>query len=1423
MYDAVTNRTGIPGKYFLRTLLTTVASLAVFLGTTLSLPLAQAEPGGSGAQDPAENIARNKTVFASSKEAESVRPALAVDGNTTDRGSRWGSNTGSGPEWIYVDFGSVKQVKTVKVFWETRKATSYKIQIASQLSAPMNEGDWTNVYEGNDRPKQLNETITLKDVQQARYLRLLIPAFTATDPDGAVEWNTISIYELEAYGGAPEQMPRTLEEVANGITVKQPQKGDKKLEFTAPSDDAFTIKYNGTDLEQVIAADQTIYTPIVAKTVKASFKIIEKKTGKYLLKEIPVTVPGSNEAAPGDNPAPKILPELQEWKGNSGVFTLTGRIVYKDQALKNVATSLADDYAKLTGKKIPVTQGTSTQKGDVFLSLNTGKAAQLGTEGYLMNVADALSVEASENTGAYWATRTILQSIKATGNLPKGVTRDYPTYKVRGFILDVGRKTFTLDFLKEIVQQMSWYKMNDFHVHLNDNYIFLEQLQKPMEAYSGFRLESDIKAGGNGGKNKADLTSKDVWYSKADFRSFIKDSRNYGVNIVPEFDTPAHSLAFTKVRPDLRTGTNGRENDHLDLKNQYDESSKFVKEVFNEYINGNNPVFDGNTTIHVGADEYTADKEAYRKFSDDILKYVKASGRTPRIWGSLNALNGTTPVTSQGVQMNIWSTGWANPKDMYDQGFDLINSLDGSYYIVPNSGYYHPNGLDEGTLYNQAINNMAGTQIPAGDPQMLGAAFAVWNDMTGPHENGVTQYDVYKLTENAFPLMGAKLWGKGNQSLQEANQTRKTLGDAPQTNFNYQVASKGNQIMHLDMEQTADKTGNGYDLADNTKFEKVDGDQALKLAGNNTCVPTKLDTVGLGNDLRVKVKRTDGSNQEQVLFSSSYGQIKAVQKDTGKVGFSRENRDYSFAYSLPINEWVELEFKNHHKRIELYVNGSLVDTIGDDESVKGNSLIATFMFPLECIGAKTGNAFSGYIDDIRLGKNNSFNSTMELDYLNAILEAINPENPAVKQAQKVIAQYAPNKADIDEAVAKVKKEIAQQDYEKADYSRLDQISKAIPADLSPYTAESVANLNQALKRVRRGLPKAMQATVDGYEQAVTQARAALKIDVSKNADYLQCDQLTATASSQETAQENNKAANAVDCNPSTIWHSAWNKKDSQYWLNLKLPEENLVSGFEYTPRPGGGNGNVTKYKIQVSSDGNTYSDVSEGVWEDNTQVKTVSFTPHKASHLRLVVVSGKAGFASAGEVRVKTTKEKADKEGLQAAVDATKNLKEASFTSESWKEFQTALTAAKQLLSTDTPGVKQVEDAKSALAKAVLGLQLTKKSLPDGSGSDQPKPGKPDPSSPPVKPGKDTNPRETDSDKDGITDNKDKCPDTAKGVKVDANGCALTGTTGKTANHNSKSGSSSMPITGNAAAVLAILSIALTIGGITLTTLRRKP
>ena len=928
-----------------------------------TISIYELEVYGIKIQDPQMNIARGKTAQADSQEADTVRAELGVDGDHSSTSSRWGSAKGQGEHWIYADLGDVMDVRTVKVYWETRKATAYKIQISNDAQ------EWTTVKEFNDRPKSLIDRIVLDETYQARYVKLVIDSFTADDPDSDKSWDSISIFELEVYGGVV--LP-TFEEYLDEVVVYQPTAEDTTLRYALPviENENYSIKYNGTDYEELIDTDGTIYKPIVDTDALVSFKIEDASNGKYDFIEIPVTVPGTYAQEEGDNEAPNVLPELTEWKGYTGYFNVvdSAKIVIADEALSTIADEFVNDYKDILGKDIEVVVGTldDVNAGDYYFAFTTDVTKGLKEEGYLMSIEDAIYVESETTTGAYWATRTILQAIKASGNntIPKGLTRDYPMYEVRGVMLDVGRIPFTMDYLKQMVKQMTWYKMNDFHLHLNDNYIWLESHSDPMNAYSGFRLESDIKKGGTvllGDEQKeftysADLTSSDVFYTKAEFSEFMKDSAALGVNIIPEFDTPAHSLALTKVLPELRTGTSGRDNDHLDLTKQYDECLDFVTNIFDEYLLGDDPVFSGDV-VHIGADEYTANPNALRQFTNDMIDYVQAQGRTPRVWGAISKLkgDGSVEVDGHGVQINLWDEGWSDMYEMYELGFDLISCNDNDYYIVPNAGYYR-DYLNASTVYDLPINKIGSNVIPAGDKQMIGGMFAVWNDMTDVRLNGISEYDIYVRINEALPLFAAKLWGKQDKVLSEAQTTADTLGDAPNTNFQYELD---------------DVTEKDYEVkeVENAEFVVEGEDEVLELKGGSSYATTGLTTAGLNNTLKIKVKRTNAANEDQILLESAYGTIKAVQGSTGKVGITRELFDYSFNYTLPVGEWVVLEFRNQFEKISLYVNGTLVDTLGDGDKA-GNSrpMKATCMFPLEKIGSTT-NAFTGYVASVQLNGN----------------------------------------------------------------------------------------------------------------------------------------------------------------------------------------------------------------------------------------------------------------------------------------------------------------------------------------------------------------------------------------------------------------------------------------------------------------------
>ena len=924
-----------------------------------------------------ENLAVGATAVASGSETTSFGPANVVDENMK---TRWASTANHDDDkWISLDFGTAKDIASVTLKWERRNATKYKIQSSK------NGTSWEDVKTLTKAPREFDDIINFDNTINTRYLRVVVSDFEnlAEDRDGkSVNWPTVSLYEFEAYAVKQQvdsEQIVTIDDVINNLVIPAVAKGDTKMALPQVPE-GFEIEFIGADYEQILDRDLTIHQPIVDTIVSVNYKVKkgdqEKITGAYN-----VTIPGKNSPDVSINAKPKVVPELAEWVGTEGSFTISddSRIVinpaYKDD-LAYLAKTFKADYQAQTGKEIEVVYANTPGAHDFYFTLGSSDTG-LKEEGYLMTVGDSVKVEAVDKTGAFWATQSILQILKQNSNtIPNGQTRDYPKYEVRGFMLDVGRMPYSLDILKDIAKNMAYYKMNDFQVHLNDNYIWVEDYgDNAFDAYSGFRLESDIKAGGNGGLNQADLTSKDVFYTKDQFRTFIQECRDMGVAVVPEFDTPAHSLALTKVRPDLamKDKSVARHWDHLDLDSMYDESLAFTQSIFNEYMNGDDPVFDQNTTVNVGTDEYDGKyAENFRQYTDDMLKFIQDTGRDVRLWGSLSMRKGSTPVRSENVQMNIWNTSWANPNEMYKQGFDLINMVDGTLYMVPGAGYYN-DYLNSQNIYNNwQPNNMGGTIIPAGDEQMLGSAYAIWNDMVDKKANGISEYDIYDRFEKGLPAMSSKLWGDGQDlKYNELNEVVNSLGTAPNSNPRDVVTSKSDTVLNYDFNKSeiVDKSGNEYNVVNKKNVATVAGkfSKGLELSGGESYIETPLADMGPNNSVSFWVKMDKDATGEQVLFESDKGSIKMSQKDTGKVGFSRIGYDYSFNYELPKDEWVKLEIKGYANKAELYVNGELVDTLAKNAT---GGKYATLTLPLERIGSKT-TSFKGIIDNLEISTTGS--------------------------------------------------------------------------------------------------------------------------------------------------------------------------------------------------------------------------------------------------------------------------------------------------------------------------------------------------------------------------------------------------------------------------------------------------------------------
>ncbi|WP_326791704.1 beta-galactosidase [Streptomyces sp. NBC_00841] len=157
----------------------------------------------------------------------------------------------------------------------------------------------------------------------------------------------------------------------------------------------------------------------------------------------------------------------------------------------------------------------------------------------------------------------------------------------------------------------------------------------------------------------------------------------------------------------------------------------------------------------------------------------------------------------------------------------------------------------------------------------------------------------------------------------------------------------------------------------------------------------------------------------------------------------------------------------------------------------------------------------------------------------------------------------------------------------------------------------------------------------GRSQTVTDERIVGKLSLL----VPQSKMSVAYADSQETVGENAPAANVLDGDPGTFWHTKWSGTAAPmpHEIQLNLGGDNTVSCLYYLPRQDGANGRIAKYEVYTSKDGTTWGDpVATGTWTNTAAEKEACFTPVSAHYIRLRALSEVNGnpWTTAAEINV---------------------------------------------------------------------------------------------------------------------------------------------------------------------------------------------
>ena len=244
----------------------------------------------------------------------------------------------------------------------------------------------------------------------------------------------------------------------------------------------------------------------------------------------------------------------------------------------------------------------------------------------------------------------------------------------------------------------------------------------------------------------------------------------------------------------------------------------------------------------------------------------------------------------------------------------------------------------------------------------------------------------------------------------------------------------------------------------------------------------------------------------------------------------------------------------------------------------------------------------------------------------------------------------------------------------------------------------------AIDMIQRELPKSMQDTVDQYEVELTKALTKLQLKSQVNVNYIDKSKLTATASSYQ--HDGSDPKNVLDDNPSTMWHTDWNLS-TPHWIAFENKEEMSVNGLTYVPRQTGKNGNVTKYRIEISDDGVNWKTVKEGNLSSDSSTKVIEFDTVKTKHLRLYYVEAVNNNGSAAEIKLHRADVPADVDGLKDVINKAKAMEDIGYLSTSWNHLQDTIKAAEGLVNAENPNANEIEIMKRQLTDAMVKLVLS--------------------------------------------------------------------------------------------------------------------
>ena len=357
--------------------------------------------------------------------------------------------------------------------------------------------------------------------------------------------------------------------------------------------------------------------------------------------------------------------------------------------------------------------------------------------------------------------------------------------------IDAGRKYFSPDQLKEIIDKAKHYGYTDLHLLVgNDGMRFMLD-DMTIKANGKTYASDDVKRALENGTDAYYKDPNGNHLTESQMTDLINYAKNKGIGLIPTVNSPGHMDAILHAMKELgiqKPNFNyfGKESARtVDLDNK--EAVAFTKALIDKYA----AYFAGKSDIfNIGLDEYANDatnakgwtvlqtQGKYSKFityANDLARIVKSHGLKPMAFNDGIYYNSDTSsgTFDKDIIVSMWTGGWggydvASSKFLVEKGHQILNTNDAWYYVLGRNadgqGWYN---LDQGL---NGIKSTPITSVPKSEGAnipFIGGMVATWADDPAQRYSPSRLFKLMRSFANANAEYFAADYESAEQALKE--------------------------------------------------------------------------------------------------------------------------------------------------------------------------------------------------------------------------------------------------------------------------------------------------------------------------------------------------------------------------------------------------------------------------------------------------------------------------------------------------------------------------------------------------------------------------------------------------------------------------------------------------------------------------------